>query len=78
MIGRNHVNPVRLDPQAVLDLDDLHGRGPLEQLDHHALVGGVQVLDNDKGHPASLGQVAQKLLDRLQPARRRAYANDGK
>jgi hypothetical protein len=35
------------------------------------------VLDHDKGHPASLWQVAQELLDGLQPASRRAYANDG-
>jgi hypothetical protein len=40
-------------------------------------VGGVQVLDHDKGHAASLWQVAQELLDGLQASGGSANADDG-
>ena len=69
---------VRLDPHPVLDLQDFHGGGPLEQLDHHPLLRRVQVLDHDAGHAAVGGQVAQELLDGLESPSGGADAHDGK
>jgi len=66
LVWRYHIDVVRLDRSAVLDLDDLHGGGALEELRHDALVRRVQVLDDDKGHSAALRHVLQKLLEGLQ------------
>ena len=77
LVGRDHVDVVRLDLHPVLDLDDRHGGGALEQLHHDALVRRVQVLDDDKGHAALLRHVAQEQLQRLQPAGGSADADDG-
>ena len=77
LVGRDHVDAVRLDLHPVLDLDDRHGGGALEQLRQHALVRRVQVLDDDEGHAAALRHVLAKLLERLQPAGRGADADDG-
>ena len=78
LVGRDHIDAVRLDPRAVLDLDDLHAGGALEQFGHDALVRRVQVLDDDKGHAAVLRHMPQKLLQGLQPAGGGADADDGK
>ncbi len=78
LVGRDHVDVVRLDLHAVPDLDDLHGGGALEQLHHDPLVGRVQVLDDDEGHAASRGHVLQEQLQGLQAAGGGADADDGK
>ena len=74
LFGRDHVDVVGLDLQPVLGLRDRHGRRALQQLDQHALVRGVEVLDDDEGHAAVLGHAAEELLERLQPAGRGADA----
>ena len=76
-VGRDHIDAVRCDLLAVPDLDDRHGGGALEQLHHDALVGRVQVLDDDKGHAAACRHVPQKQLQRLEPPGRGADADDG-
>lgn len=39
-------------------------------------MGGVEVLDQDKGHAGIGGQRAQELNERFEPAGRRAYPDD--
>lgn len=49
-VGRDHVDMIGLNPHAVLHLDD-RLRGRLGQdLRQHALMSGIQMLDQDKGH----------------------------
>jgi hypothetical protein len=67
LIGRNHIDAVRRDPQTVLDLHDRHGGCALEQLDHDTLVVRVQVLDDDKGHAAAVRHVPQEQLQASSP-----------
>jgi hypothetical protein len=57
---------------------DGHGGAALEQFHHHALVGRVEVLDDDKCHAAVFGNVGEELFQRLQSARRSADADNGK
>ena len=78
LVGWYHIDVVRLDCRAVLDLDDLHGGGALEELRHDALVRRVQVLDDDKGHTACLRHVLQELFEGLQPSGGGANADNGK
>ncbi len=52
LVGRDHMDAVRCDPLAVPHLHDRHAGCALEQLHHDALVGRVQVLDDDKAHAA--------------------------
>lgn len=77
LVRRDHIEAVRLDPGAILDLNDLHGSGALEQLHHHALMRWVQVLDNDKDHPALGRNVPQEQLQSLEPPGGCADADDG-
>lgn len=56
----------RLDRDSVIDLDDRHGGGALEQLHHDALAGRVHVLDNDEGQAAGWRHVPQELFQGLQ------------
>ena len=71
LVRGNHVDAARPDRHAVLHLHDLHGGGPLQQLGHHPLERGVQVLDDDERQPAVRLHVAEKLGQRLQSPRRR-------
>jgi hypothetical protein len=77
LVRRDDVHAVALDLLAVLDLDHGHRRRALEQLHHRALVRRVEVLDDDVGHPAVGRHVLEELLERLEPAGRRADADDG-
>ena len=76
-VRRDHVDVVRLDGHRVGDLDHFHGRDPAQELDHEALVGRVQVLDQDKSHPAVRGHRAEELLERIEPPRRGPEPNHG-
>ena len=77
LVGRYHIDVVRLNYRAVLHLYDLHGGGALEELGHDPLVRRVEVLDDDKGHAASLRHVLQELFEGLQPSGGGADAHDG-
>jgi hypothetical protein len=76
-IGRDHIDPVRLDFGAIPDLDHLHAGGALEQLGHDPFAGGVQMLNDDKSQSAVLRHVREKTLQSLQTSGRSANANDG-
>ena len=60
----------------ILDLFDHHPGGPLQQFGHDAPVGGIEVLDDDEGHAAVVGHMAQKLLQGFQTAGGSANADD--
>ena len=77
LVRRDHINAVRLDPGAVLDLADLHGGNALEQFRQDALVRRVQVLDDDKGHAAAHRHIFQEQFQDLQPPGGSADADDG-
>ena len=77
LVRRDHIDAVRPDLGAILDLDDFHAGGALEQFGHDALVRRVQVLDDDKGHAAARRHVLQELLQGLQSPGGSADADDG-
>jgi len=66
LVRRDHINAVRANPGAVLDLKHLHAGAALEQFGHEPLPRRVQMLNNDKRHPASRGHARQELLQRLE------------
>ncbi len=74
---RDDVDAVGLHRLAIRDLRDGHRGRALEQLHHRALVRGVEVLDDDVGHPAARRHVPEELLERLEAPGRRADADDG-
>jgi len=76
LVGRDDVDPVRLDTQAVRHLRDLHLGHALEQLGHEPLARRVEVLDDDEGETARLGHMTQELPQSFQPARRCADPDD--
>jgi hypothetical protein len=78
LVRGDYINTVRFNTHPVPDLKNLHHGGTLEQFMQEPLVCRVQVLDNDKGHAASLGYLPQELLQGFQPASRGAYADNGK
>ena len=47
--GGNDVDLIGLDPFTAFGLPDIHDRITLDQLRHQRLVGGIKVLDHDKG-----------------------------
>ncbi len=77
-VGRNDVNMVGLDFHPILDLDDGHARGPLQKFHHDALMGRVEMLDDDKAKAALLGYVPEKLFQGFQAAGGSAKTDDGK
>jgi hypothetical protein len=76
-VRRDHIDPVRLDQGAILDLDHSHAGGALEQFGHDAFAGRVQMLDDDKSHAAVLRHARQEMFQSLQSSGRGADADDG-
>jgi len=76
-VGRDDIDVVRLDLHAVLDLEDGHGGGALKQFNHDALVGRVEVLNDDEGEAAGGRDVLEELFQRLQSPGGSANADDG-
>ena len=68
---------VGLDLHPVLDLDDRHGCIALQQFHQNALVGRVQMLNDDKAKTAPFGHMPKELLQGLQSAGGSAKTNDG-
>ena len=66
--GRNDIDVVRFEPSGVLRFDDRHRRMRRQQLDHHALVGRVEVLDQDERHAALGGQRCEQGAEGFEPA----------
>ena len=75
-VGRNHVDVIGLDLDAIRCLDDLHLGVPAEKFRHHALVGRLQVGHQDERQPGVRGQVGEELPEGLQSTRRAAHAHD--
>jgi len=71
LVRRDHVHVIGLDLHPILDLDDRHRRRALEQLDQHALVIRVEVLDDDEGGSALGRCMLQKEIERFEAAGRR-------
>jgi len=57
---------------------DRHGGGPGQDVDEHARVGWVEVLDQDKGQTGIGRQGAKKLRESVEPSRRSADGDDRK
>jgi hypothetical protein len=77
LIGRDHINAIRLDQGTILDLDHFHARVALEELGHDAFARRVQMLDDDKGHATVPWHVTQEMLQGLESAGGGADADDG-
>ncbi len=75
-VGQDHVHAVGLDPGALLDRDHVHPGVPAEQLDHVALPGRVEVLDDHEGEAAVGRHGGEELLERLDAARRCPDSDD--
>jgi len=72
------VDGVGLHHHFVLSMLDRDGRPAAEELVHQALEIRRQVLQNDEGHPGVGRQPCEQPLERLEPARRGADADDVK
>ena len=60
----------------VSGLDDRHRGHSLQQFGHDAPAIRVEMGDDDKSHPALLGNLSQEMLNGFQTACRGANAND--
>ena len=69
VIGR-HAHPVG-------DFDDAHGGFACEQLRENAVMGGVQVLDEDEGHACVGWKMTQKVGQRFDTAGGGANRDNG-
>ena len=67
---------VALNSRRLGHLCDRHGRMILEQPSQVAFVLGREVQNNHERQVAVVSHVLEELLQRLQPARRRANADD--
>lgn len=67
-VGRDDIDVIRLDGHPVLDSHHRHRGDALQQLRQGALVGGVEMLDDDEGQTAGRWHLPEKQLQRLQSA----------
>lgn len=75
--GRNHVKLVWFDRHAVGRLTHLHRGMAGQELDQHALMGGVEMLDQNQRHAVTGGQCVEQFAARIQAAGRRPDADHG-
>lgn len=68
-VRRDYVYTIRLHLHPVFYLSHLHGEIALQELCQQSLVGGVQVLNNDKCHPARGRHMRKKDFQRLKSSR---------
>ena len=78
LVRRDHIDAIRPDRGAILDLDHFHAGGALEQFGHDAFARRIQMLDDDKRHAAVRGTCAEKLFQGLESPGGCADADDGK
>ena len=74
-VGRDHINPVGFHGGAILHLFDGHPGFPGENPGQHALVVGIEVLNQDEGQAGIEGKVIQQLSKSFQSAGRRSNAH---
>ena len=72
----NHIDVIGLDRHAVGCLLHRHRGMAGQQIDHHAFVCGVEMLDQDESHAVAGCQRAQESPTRLKAARRCTYPNN--
>ena len=66
--GRNDIEVVARELHAVGGLDHGHRGVAGEQVDHHAFVGRIEMLDQDEGHADARRQRVDKLAARIEAA----------
>ena len=76
-IRRDDIDVIGLDAHPIARFVNRERGGAREQRRQHALVLRVEVLHEHEGQPGVQRQRAEQLRERLQPARRRADADDG-
>ncbi len=76
--GRNRIDGVGLNQHTVGRLLHRQGRVSAQQIDHHALVCRIEVLNDDKGHAAVRRQRSQELLASVETARGCPHRDDWK
>ncbi len=76
--GRNDIDALALDRHAVGRLHDRHRRVAGQQVDHHAVVARIEVLDDDEGHAVIGRQRVEQLPARIEAAGRGADRDDRK
>jgi hypothetical protein len=69
---RDQMHPIGLDAHVVLDRHHRHGRVTREQIAHHALMVGRQMLDDDIGRPRICRQSLEEPLQGIEPPGRGA------
>jgi hypothetical protein len=80
-VRRYHVHVVGLHRHAVGRLADRHGGGSRKDLGQHAVVLGIEMLNEHDGQAGVGGQIGQQMFENFQPARgagkrRRAIAHE--
>ena len=66
--GRNDADVVWLEPHALARFNDRQRGMGGQQLDQHAGMGGIEMLDQDESHAAVGGKRREERAKRLQPA----------
>lgn len=64
-IGRNHVNVIGLDGHAVGHFLDAHSCSLGEEFDEHAVMLGIEMLNEDKSHAGIGGEIADEQMAAL-------------
>ena len=75
-VGGDHVHLVRFDLRAIFRLLNSHRRRALKQLDQHALVRRIEMLDHDERQAALVRHMAKERIERFEPTGRRTDAHD--
>ena len=73
---RNEIHVVALELHPVCRLQNFHRRVAGQQIDHHALVRWIEMLDQHKGHAAVGRQGVEELLEGVEAACRGPQCND--
>ena len=69
LVRRNHINMIRLNFQAIADLNDRHSGNPLKQFNHHIFVCRVKMLNNHKGDTTFIRNISQQNFKCFKPSR---------
>src|SRR6185437_10340741 len=76
--GRNDIEIVPLEWHPICGLAYPHGGMAGQQLNHHAFVGRVEMLDKNESHAVADAEALHELSARFEAARRRAHPDDQK
>ena len=73
---RNEIDVVAFELHPVCSLQNLHRRVAGQQIDHHALVLRIEMLDQHEGHAVVGRQGVEELLEGVETTCRRPQCND--